>query len=92
MVNFTNVKRHNKPFILASRASQVFYVEDPIEKGWHVVISTNARFLYKMNTLADFDVHLQSEACKLQDVDPMIKGLSWVREDGQGVEIDISQL
>ena len=33
LANFTNVKRHNEPFILASQASQVFYVEDPTERG-----------------------------------------------------------
>lgn len=67
-------------------------MEDNTEKGWHVVISTNARFLFKMNTLVDVDVHLQSETCRLQDIDPMIEGLRRVRKDVQGAEIDISQL
>ncbi|XP_071912427.1 uncharacterized protein [Coffea arabica] len=32
VVNFANVRPHVEPFILASQASQVFYVEDPTDK------------------------------------------------------------
>ncbi|KAG6423408.1 hypothetical protein SASPL_113803 [Salvia splendens] len=31
LANFSNVIRHNEPFILASQVEQVFYVEDPTE-------------------------------------------------------------
>ena len=56
------------------------------------MICTNSRFVYKINSLADVDLHLQSETCRLQDIDPMTECPSWVREGVQGVEVDISQL
>ncbi|KAL3834135.1 hypothetical protein ACJIZ3_008871 [Penstemon smallii] len=42
LANFKNIKRHNEPFVLASQVKQVFYVEDPTEKGWHVVVNPNS--------------------------------------------------
>ncbi|XP_042472526.1 uncharacterized protein LOC122055220 [Zingiber officinale] len=60
LANFTNVKRHNEPYILASQAMQVFYVEDPVDCNWHVIITTDARGHYKMQPMADVDTYLQS--------------------------------
>ena len=91
LANFTNVKRHNEPFIIASQASQVFYVEDPIESGWHVVIMMNPRFKYKMEQEVDVDTYLQSETCIPVD-DNANEALTWVREGVNGIEVDISQL
>ena len=36
----------NEPFILASQAQQVFYVQDPIEEDWNIVIKMKHRDLY----------------------------------------------
>ena len=38
----------NEPYVLASQAEQVFYVEDIVEKDWLVVVKTNPRDLYSM--------------------------------------------
>ncbi|XP_070675864.1 uncharacterized protein [Malus domestica] len=38
MVNFNQLGFKEDPFILASQALQAFYVEDTIEKDWHVVV------------------------------------------------------
>lgn len=48
LANFNNIRPHSEPFILASQATQVFYVDDPTENNWRIVICTNARSVYKM--------------------------------------------
>ncbi|KAG8365720.1 hypothetical protein BUALT_Bualt17G0001300 [Buddleja alternifolia] len=56
LTNFKNFKRHNEPFILASQAKQVFYVEDPIESNWKVVLKTVARDYYDMQERNELDM------------------------------------
>ena len=49
MVNFNRLGFKDDPFILASQALQAlqaFYVEDIIEKDWHVVVRTQPRDLF----------------------------------------------
>lgn len=36
-VNPQRLLKTNEPFVLANQALQVFYVDDPSNKGWHVV-------------------------------------------------------
>nr|XP_027122350.1 uncharacterized protein LOC113739326 [Coffea arabica] len=90
VVNFANVRPHVEPFILASQASQVFYVEDPTDKDWQVVISTTARDGYNMGTTMDVETYLQSDVGN-----PVVENeneeISWVRENGLGIEVDLSQ-
>lgn len=66
MANFSGVRPHVEPFILASQASQVSYVEDPNETGWCVVTTTNPRAAYQMEEVADVEMYLQSETCNFQ--------------------------
>lgn len=89
LANFTNVRRHEEPFILASQATQVFYVADPVDTDWCVVISTTARSVYNMEPLADVETYLQSNICD-PVVENDIEDVNWVREDVEGVEIEIS--
>ncbi|XP_027182187.1 uncharacterized protein LOC113780602 [Coffea eugenioides] len=90
LVNFANVRPHVEPFILASQASQVFYVEDPTDKDWQVVISTTARAGYNMGTTMDVETYLQSDVGN-----PVVENeneeISWVRENRLGIEVDLSQ-
>lgn len=89
LANFTNVRRHEEPFILSSQATQVFYVADPVDTNWHVVISTTARGAYNMEPLADVETYLQSNVGD-PVVENNIEEINWVREDGvDGVEIEI---
>ncbi|CAN6709623.1 unnamed protein product [Malus baccata var. baccata] len=53
MVNFNQLGFKEDPFILASQALQAFYVEDTIEKDWHVVVRTQPRDLF--DVLEDSD-------------------------------------
>lgn len=66
LANFENIKRHSKPYVLAAQVSQVFYIEDPLSKGWHVVITTSPRNEYKMEPTCDIKGYLQSSTCILQ--------------------------
>ncbi|XP_073273417.1 uncharacterized protein [Primulina huaijiensis] len=88
LANFTNVKRHNEPYILASQALQVFYVEDPVDCNWHVTITTDARAKYKMEPMADVDTYLQSCICNPEDENEH-EEVVWVRDDVAGVEINV---
>ncbi|XP_027172109.1 uncharacterized protein LOC113771742 [Coffea eugenioides] len=84
LANFSNVKRHNEPYILAVQASQVFYVEDPLENGWHVVITTRPRAEYNMDHVGDVDMYLQSPISNIQLEDDN-GDVSYIRDDVQGV-------
>ncbi|CAN6541280.1 unnamed protein product [Malus baccata var. baccata] len=53
MVNFNRLGFKEDPFILASQALQAFYVEDTIEKDWHVVVRMHPRDLF--DVLEDSD-------------------------------------
>ncbi|XP_071906106.1 uncharacterized protein [Coffea arabica] len=90
LVNFADVRPHVEPFILASQASQVFYVEDPTDKDWQVVISTTARAGYNMGTTMDVETYLQSDVGN-PFVENENEEISWVRENGLGIEVDLSQ-
>ncbi|XP_050104669.1 uncharacterized protein LOC126584276 [Malus sylvestris] len=46
LVNFNQLGFKEDPFILASQALQAFYVEDTIEKDWHVVVRMQPRDLF----------------------------------------------
>ncbi|KAG7585502.1 putative transposase Ptta/En/Spm plant [Arabidopsis thaliana x Arabidopsis arenosa] len=53
MVNFSRLihsrnGEEDEPYVLASQARLVYYVEDPQEKGWSVVVHVQPRDLYDM--------------------------------------------
>lgn len=94
LLNFKGLKPHNEPFILASQAQQVFYVEDPIDKGWHVMIKTTARDSYDMSEqtcLDDVETYLQSNASSgPQDDENM--DIELIREGLMGTVVDTNTL
>ena len=45
LVNFDRLGYQHDPFILAKQAKQVFYVLDPADKHWHVVLSGKRRIV-----------------------------------------------
>ncbi|KAL6558344.1 hypothetical protein OROMI_018694 [Orobanche minor] len=59
-------RRHDEPFVLASQVQQVFYVHDPSDKDWHVVIRTKARHNVEDGSdliPTEIDAMLQSTPC-----------------------------
>ena len=60
--SITSVKANRRlntdePFILACQAEQVFYVEDPNDQNWLVVMKNYPRDLYNMPTQMEDDVY-----------------------------------
>ncbi|KAL7211716.1 hypothetical protein ACSBR2_014553 [Camellia fascicularis] len=55
LVNFNHLlyrddRITNEPFILASQAEQVWYVADPLQPGWQVVVKMSQRGLFDMSS------------------------------------------
>ncbi|KAH7847072.1 hypothetical protein Vadar_021500 [Vaccinium darrowii] len=101
LVNFKHLLyKHNRtsdePFILASQAQQVWYVQDPIEEDWHVVVKMTPRDSYDMNGKQSTDDAItcpQTEPYRGQQLDDAIytcdDNVNWVRtDDVDGVIID----
>ncbi|RVW97578.1 hypothetical protein CK203_046481 [Vitis vinifera] len=51
LVDFTKMAHKSDPFILASQAKQVFYVQDQLDPRWSVVLSTPQRDFFKRRIL-----------------------------------------
>ncbi|KAF7153203.1 hypothetical protein RHSIM_Rhsim01G0080000 [Rhododendron simsii] len=92
LVNFNHLlyredQATNEPYILASQAEQVWYVPDPTEPDWQVVIKMAQRGLYDMHSDdPQVDPYLSQqleENIGLQDED-----IGWVREGEEGDIID----
>ncbi|XP_027067562.2 uncharacterized protein [Coffea arabica] len=90
LVNFMNVKRHHEPFVLASQVKQVFYVEDPLDKGWNVVIPTIPRDDLKMDPI-DVEMYLQSQPSSSHQRDTF-DDINWVREGVIGEIVDTTRV
>lgn len=85
LVNFSRAQQHSEPFILASQAQQVFYIEDPIEKGWRVVVKTKTRDSFDMDPILSLDVD-SIHASSLNDTHQSDENEHiWIREDVEGI-------
>ena len=55
LADFTKIAHKSDPFILASQAKQVFYVQDQLDPRWSVVLSTLERdFSFSAKDSDDF--------------------------------------
>ena len=89
----------DEPFILASQAEQVWYVQDPLEPDWHVVVKATNR--------AYFDMYSKDFSGNIQAV-PQVEGYSsqqfdettivrnddavWIRQGVEGTTIDVTSI
>ena len=48
-LNFERTICTDEPFVLASQAKQVFYVQNSNEENWHTVVEIQTRGVYDMN-------------------------------------------
>ncbi|CAN0921994.1 hypothetical protein LINGRAHAP2_LOCUS32875 [Linum grandiflorum] len=83
-----------EPFILASQAQQVFYVADPIDKDWNVVIKTTPRNLCNMTEeeqMAEADDYLQSESFHVSVSEDLLNddNIDWGRSGIYGDLLDV---
>ncbi|XP_071728182.1 uncharacterized protein [Rutidosis leptorrhynchoides] len=63
-LDFRGMKPTKEPYILASQAQQVFYVQDRARKGWKVMIKTTPKDNFDMDEqtcIDDVETHLQSD-------------------------------
>lgn len=78
----------NEPFILASQAEQVWYIPDPREPEWEVVMKMSRRGLFDLHS---YDP--QAEPFMSQELQENIvtrdEEVGWVREGTEGEEVDI---
>ena len=54
LVDFSKIAHKSDPFILASQAKQVFYVQDQLDPRWSVVLSTPKKDFLDMEGGEDF--------------------------------------
>lgn len=67
LVNFNQLLPSNDPFILASQVLQVFYVKDPMDKDWEIVVRTKARDLFDMGVSTEHDPCAPQDLSQLND-------------------------
>lgn len=70
-VNFKHLLKSDEPFILASQATQVYYVQDKLDKDWYSVRSfPHPRDLYDMCGVGDEDFdHHDAPTVSIADLD-----------------------
>ncbi|WMV08115.1 hypothetical protein MTR67_001500, partial [Solanum verrucosum] len=84
----------DEPFIFASQAKQVFYVDHPMEKEWRMVVKLKPRGFYDLGddtpTIEHKEGHM--ELWPEQQLDDTTfeteEDIEWVREGVPGLEID----
>ena len=92
IVNISRLMNDNEPFILASQAKQLMYVEDLKNKGWHVALKMNPRDQYDISVRSNGDnveSYQQVVSCT-KTIDVENENISLVRTDMQGISIDSS--
>lgn len=80
LVNLNRVGFKSDPFILGSQAKQVFYVEDPQDSTWSVVLATpSVAFIEEIDgdELMNFAVHHQCFSSGM----PMVDANNGLEED-----------
>ncbi|KAM6597102.1 hypothetical protein CsatA_007626 [Cannabis sativa] len=89
-VNLSKLMREDEPFILASQAEQVMYVEDLKHIGWHVALKINPRDYYNMSVQShdeNVESYLQSEMCST-NFDVEDGDINLIRNDIEDIAID----
>ncbi|XP_058076314.1 uncharacterized protein LOC131224884 [Magnolia sinica] len=103
LVNFkqlwhTDRNLYDEPYVLATQVQHVFYVPDPIDRDWHVVIRSKPRDLFEMgmnDSFVDNDTYLQSLPCINHTLEATMlandDNVSWDRTDVEGNEVNTPQ-
>ncbi|KAK5824570.1 hypothetical protein PVK06_019350 [Gossypium arboreum] len=93
MVNFSRLihtGEHliDEPYVFSSQVKQVFYLKDPIDEGWYVVLRNTPRDLFDMGNGSRDDIGERSETLSFpeQDLDENIPStitqFQWAPENG----------
>ncbi|KAK9130579.1 hypothetical protein Sjap_011066 [Stephania japonica] len=104
MVNFKHLlykdnKISDEPFILATQAEQVCYVQDPLSPDWHVVLKLTSRDLFDMYSADSTHVPImvpQVELYAQQQLDETTylhdDDFGWVREGVDGATVEANEV
>ena len=100
MVNFTHSvhggeEMVHEPYVLASQATQVFYVEDKMHKDWYVIVKTKARDVFDVGIGPhcdedETDEFLENISYFLTSTNVDRDDLRWGGDDVEGMTIDAS--
>ena len=98
MVNFTHSihggeKIEDEPYVLASQATQVFYVEDKRHKDWYVIVKSKARDVFDASIGPHCDEDdtygfYENILYSVTSNDAGRENLRWGRDDVEGMTID----
>jgi hypothetical protein len=95
-VDLTRVGYKDEPFILASQAKQVFYVNDPKSTKWSIVLFSNK--VTDDSGVDQCDIDVENESCirrnelnRNDEVEDLIPDESYIRNDhNEGIWINSS--
>jgi len=83
LVNFNKVGYKDEPFILASQAQQIYYVTDPVDENWSIVLLTNKINDHHNEDIEDENTNIDDDP--LYDIsyddDPIIDDIMYKRDD-----------
>ncbi|RVW26527.1 hypothetical protein CK203_107406 [Vitis vinifera] len=95
LVDFSKIGHKSDPFILASQAKQVFYVEDQLDPKWSIVLSIPPKDFNNMEGLDDFTDNCMehhpfiSSMPEVESFDVMDESEAiYMREDCEGIWIE----
>ncbi|RVW72347.1 hypothetical protein CK203_055429 [Vitis vinifera] len=96
-LNFERTICTDEPFVLASQAKQVFYVQNSNEENWHIVVEIQTRGVYDMNQkVSTNDPEPYQQLITLysqRDVHELIENdlINWDRNDivGETIQTDV---
>lgn len=95
LVNFTSLlyigqEITDEPYVLVSQAKQVFYVEDPTDLNWHIVVRTKAQDLYDLGDEDDglFDTESHDNQQIIIGEEDDSNSVKWVRPNVLGAYVD----
>jgi len=83
LVNFNKVGYKDEPFILASQAQQIFYVTDPVDVNWSIVLLSNKINEHHNEDIEDENTNIEDDP--LYDIsyddDPITDDILYRRDD-----------
>ncbi|KAG5548104.1 hypothetical protein RHGRI_013710 [Rhododendron griersonianum] len=89
---YTTEHASNEPFILASQAQQVFYVQDPAKEDWSIVIKMKPRDLFEICEVGDGHVaDIEVDGIYQQEEDDTTlhdEDNEWIRDDLPGLTLN----
>lgn len=94
IVNLAKIGFKDDSFILASQAKQVFYVEDPIDSSWSVVLDTPTRDYFENISESEYQEYViqqSSEKLSTKYDATLDEDDSVVRKDCEGTWIEHEQ-